>query len=51
MLTPSVVFILYFVLAAQAALLAQTGERVIVATTNIEHLRLFVEAELWQNIQ
>jgi hypothetical protein len=43
-LTPSVVFILYFVLA-------QTGERVIVATANTEHLRLFVEAELWRNIQ
>ena len=38
------------VLAAQAASLVETGERPIIATTNVRHLSLFADARLWQDI-
>jgi predicted nucleic acid-binding protein len=39
------------ILAAQALLLAQQGEPVVIATTNVGHLARFVPAQLWQQIQ
>lgn len=39
------------ILAAQATLLQQTGESVIVATTNPQHLSRFVDARLWAEIE
>jgi predicted nucleic acid-binding protein len=39
------------ILAAQAATLQQTGEAVVVATTNVGHLSQFADARLWQDIQ
>lgn len=40
------------ILAAQAsALAADTGEEVVVATTNVGHLSLFVDARLWEEIR
>lgn len=38
------------ILAAQAALLIDDGDSVMVATTNVSHLALFVPAALWQEI-
>jgi len=38
------------ILAAQAALLAEQGDEVIVATTNVGHLARFVDAREWQRI-
>ena len=38
------------ILAAQAALLIADGDSVIVATTNVSHLGLFVPAAHWQEI-
>jgi len=38
------------ILAAQAALLIADGDSVIVATTNVAHLSLFVPAARWQDI-
>ncbi len=38
------------ILAAQARLLAEAGESVIVATTNPRHLARFVDARLWPEI-
>ena len=38
------------ILAAQAALLIADGDTVVVATTNIGHLSLFVPAAWWQDI-
>ena len=39
------------ILAAQAVILANQGYDVIVATTNVKHLKLFVVAKLWQEIK
>lgn len=39
------------ILAAQASLLLEDGDEVIVATTNPKHLSLFVPAALWQDIR
>jgi hypothetical protein len=38
------------ILSAQAAVLGGTGWQVIIATTNVKHLMLFVEAHLWRDI-
>lgn len=38
------------ILAAQAALLLADGDSVIVASTNVLHLALFVPAALWHEI-
>jgi predicted nucleic acid-binding protein len=38
------------ILAAQAALLQNQSSTVVVATTNVKHLSLFVSAELWDQI-
>lgn len=38
------------ILAAQARLLQEAGETVIVATTNLRHLSRFVDARLWTEI-
>ena len=38
------------ILAAQATILAASGESVIVATTNVKHLDLFIDAKEWQAI-
>ncbi len=38
------------ILAAQAALLAEQGDEVIVATTNVDHLARFVDAREWRGI-
>lgn len=39
------------ILAAQAAFLTATGEEAIIATTNVGHLSLFVEARKWQEVR
>ncbi len=39
------------ILAAQARVLEQSGDRVLVATTNPRHLSRFVDARLWQEIE
>lgn len=39
------------ILAAQAATLADSGDQVVVATSNVGHLSQFVEARLWQEIR
>jgi predicted nucleic acid-binding protein len=39
------------ILAAQALLLAQQGDPVVIATTNVGHLSRFVPAQRWQDIQ
>lgn len=38
------------VLAAQSSLLPRPGDQVIVATTNVGHLSLFVDARHWRDI-
>jgi hypothetical protein len=38
------------ILAAQAAVLARRGDEVVIATTNVAHLRRFVDARLWDEI-
>jgi hypothetical protein len=38
------------ILVAQASLIAGQGHNVIVATTNVKHLSLFVVARLWRDI-
>ncbi len=38
------------ILAAQASLLTNLGDEIVVATTNVKHLSLFVDARLWQDI-
>ncbi len=38
------------ILAAQASLLSHLGDEVVVATTNVKHLSLFVDARMWQDI-
>lgn len=38
------------ILAAQALTLETHGERLVIATTNVGHLALFVEASEWQDI-
>ena len=38
------------ILAAQAALLLADGDSVIVASTNVSHLALFVPAALWHEV-
>ncbi len=39
------------ILAAQAALLKDADNQVIVATTNVKHLSLFVDAREWKSIK
>lgn len=39
------------ILAGQAAALADGGDAVVVATTNVGHLAQFVDARRWQDIQ
>ncbi|NER37219.1 MAG: type II toxin-antitoxin system VapC family toxin [Oscillatoria sp. SIO1A7] len=39
------------ILAAQARLVATVGNEVVVATTNVRHLSLFVDAREWQLIK
>jgi predicted nucleic acid-binding protein len=39
------------ILAAQATLVADEGNEVIVATTNVEHLSQFIDAREWRLIQ
>jgi len=39
------------ILAAQATFLSHLGDQVVIATTNVRHLSLFVEAQLWRNIR
>jgi predicted nucleic acid-binding protein len=39
------------ILAAQATLLERGGQLVVVATDNIKHLGLFVQAQRWQDIR
>lgn len=39
------------ILAAQATLVAEEGNEVIVATTNVDHLSQFVDAREWRLIQ
>lgn len=39
------------ILAAQALILAQEGDPVVIATTNVGHLARFVPAQRWQDIQ
>jgi hypothetical protein len=39
------------ILAAQAVLLAQQGDPVVIATTNVGHLARFTAAQRWQDIQ
>lgn len=38
------------ILCAQALVLAGKGRKVVVATTNVKHLELFVDARLWRDI-
>jgi predicted nucleic acid-binding protein len=38
------------ILAAQAILLAEPNDELIIATTNVGHLSLFVDARLWEDI-
>jgi predicted nucleic acid-binding protein len=38
------------ILSAQAQISAESGETVVVATTNVGHLGRFVDARLWQDI-
>lgn len=38
------------ILAAQSALLAQSGEMLVVATTNVGHLSQFIDARSWHDI-
>jgi hypothetical protein len=38
------------ILAAHAVLLSRRGHQTVVATTNVKHLELFVEARLWRDI-
>jgi hypothetical protein len=39
------------ILAAQAFLLSQQGDPIVIATTNVGHLSRFVPAQRWQDIQ
>jgi hypothetical protein len=38
------------ILAAQAALLAETGYTVVIATTNVKHIERLANARLWYEI-
>ncbi|MEG4488852.1 nucleic acid-binding protein [Microcoleus sp. D2_18a_B4] len=38
------------ILAAQALLVSESGERVVIATTNVGHLSRFVDARHWRDI-
>ncbi len=38
------------ILAAQALLLKDEGNEVVIATTNVGHLSRFIDAREWQNI-
>jgi toxin FitB len=38
------------ILAAQAAVIAEAGYDVVVATSNVKHISRFVSAQLWQEI-
>jgi predicted nucleic acid-binding protein len=38
------------ILCAQAAVLSSEGHQVVVATTNVKHLEMFVDARLWRDI-
>lgn len=38
------------ILAAQSEILLTVGHSVVIATTNVKHLELFVEARLWSDI-
>lgn len=39
------------ILAAQASLLQDNNNQVIVATTNVKHISLFVDAKIWKSIK
>src|SRR5262249_49130820 len=39
------------ILAAQATLLTNLGDELVIATTNVSHLSLFVDAREWQDIK
>jgi len=39
------------ILSAQALVEAESGDAMVVATTNVSHLGLFVTAKLWEDIQ
>ncbi|NJK74649.1 MAG: type II toxin-antitoxin system VapC family toxin [Oscillatoriales cyanobacterium RU_3_3] len=39
------------ILAAQALLEGESGEEVVIATTNVGHLSRFIDARKWQNIE
>lgn len=39
------------ILAAQAVIMASNGSETVIATTNIQHLALFVEAREWREIR
>jgi hypothetical protein len=39
------------ILAAQASAAAQTGDEVVIATTNVGHLARFASARRWQEIR
>ncbi len=39
------------ILAAQATFLSHSSAHVVIATTNVKHLSLFVNAQLWRNIR
>ncbi len=39
------------ILAAQASTLAARAEDVVIATTNVRHLAMFVTAKVWRDIR
>lgn len=39
------------ILCAQATVLSNQGHSVLVATTNVKHLKMFIDAQLWRNIK
>jgi hypothetical protein len=39
------------ILAGQGAAMADAGDEIVIATTNVRHLSLFVSAELWRDVK